>query len=670
MVENKKINDYMKDYRSEAGIFPLPTGISQSSRRRKSRSYSTMSYEWAVYRSKGKPLSEYRALPTFEAYAAQNYAYFKRHGRSKTKVISEVKRLREASAEARRFERHLFQSLNSALGVIRANLYSGFAYVLFENYFYKNLFFYWLVWVNFYVQEYLFTSIALYFPILDWVTINVFFVWPVHVDLYFLRFACSVFFVVFIVFVYFQRRFNQESRFDFFIGLAHFGVFFGSIFAYHLTGAAPFLFFVVGALSLFVIYNFYYFIPRILVRSSLASPLLLPAPRANINILLLAAPRYAYPFKPCTKDRTAKTYVFTRFPFTSFNIAGVAAHIRFVRGVLSHSLYTPNFLRPLPVSLSPRFDSKLSLSGTSFDTFYKFNPYDYYENSVHASFWREEDHMQLSDRIHEEEDYIKPEHYMYIPTVANNITFFAAGFRRNAVSLYRNHFTAQFDTFGSSAAPRLPAWQMALLNDPYFELYIWLKNIGPRYGRPHPQSALYVRCFSSKNFSLRERPYLRITQFLEIIYGFFEKMFDELTLNRFIAVRRDAPTLEVVYTQFVRLAAITSKFMFRPSFGFIKSFLKFVLAFERRLENDDRLFFFLGSARTTRYELTYFISTIHYNFSCWLVRETQARQSVQKKMYLRAVIRALNRLLLRLSQPFLCVFGQLIQFFILLIFFL
>lgn len=663
MVENKKVTDYLKDYRPEASDFSVPAGISRASRRRRSRSYSTINYEWAVYRSKGKPLSEYTPLPTFQQHTQDNYAFFKRRGKTRLKSLLEIKRVREAASEARRFERFFFQSLNSAAGLLRANLYSGFSYLLFENYFYKNLFFYWLVWLNFYFQEYAFVQFTLYFPILDWLTANVFFVWPVHIDLYFLRFAFSVFFVVFCIFFYFQRRFEFQSRFDLLIGLAHPIFFFGSIFAYHLTGAAPFLFFVAGSLLFFIIYNFYYFIPRGLIAIALAVPLFLPAPRVA-PVLLLAAPRYFYPFRNevFVSSRSLASSTFTRFPFTSFNVAGLAAHIRFVRTVLNHSTIKVSTLsRTAPLFRFAQFDSKLSLAGTtSFDTFYKFNPYDYYENVVNAAFWREEDHAQFSERIHEEEDYIKEAQKIITPTLINNVAFFAGGYRHNAISLYRNHFTSQFDTFGAGSAPRLPAWQMALLNDPYFELYIWLKNVGPRYARPHPQSALYLHHFGSFSRPVSNSPYPLFTVMLETIYGFFENLFDRLTLHRFVIVRTDASNLDVVYAQFVRLASVTAKFSFHPSPIFIKRFLKFVLAFERRLDRDDR-FLLLGSARTTRYELIHFIGLLYHNFAARLAKESRSVFSVVGQIYLRAIIRALDRLLFRLSQPILSYYAFLVN---------
>lgn len=251
MVENKKINYLLKPRNpSDSDIIPS-TLLPRASRRRKSRSYTTINYEWAVYRSKGKPLSEYRSLPNFEDQAALNKAYFKYGGKVKNKQLTERARTREEYQEARRFERFYFQSVDAALTSVRTNLYAGLSYLSFENYFFKNVLFYWFVWLNFYGQEYVYLHITLYFPALDWLTTNIFFIWPVHLDLYFLRLAFSIFSIFAFIFFYFQYSFKQSSKFDLFIGCAHFFVFFGSVAAYHLTGVVPFIFLVFAALVFF-----------------------------------------------------------------------------------------------------------------------------------------------------------------------------------------------------------------------------------------------------------------------------------------------------------------------------------------------------------------------------------------------------------------------------------
>lgn len=646
MVENKKLS-YLHKPRGLGSNDAIPsTIVPHSSRRRKSRSYTTMNYEWAVYRSKGKPLGEYRPLPKFEDQVALNRAYFKFSGKVKNKVITELKRTKEATAEARRFERHFFQSVNAALTSLRTNFYVGLSYVLFESYFYKNVLFYWFVWLNFYMQEYVYVNLALYFPILDWFTTNVFFVWPVHLDLYFLRFLFSVFLIFIFIFLYFQYRFKQTSNFDFLVACVHFFVFFGSILGYHFTGAAPFLFFVLAVVIFFFFYNFFYFIPRTLIRHELTPPLLLSAPESKL-VLILAAPRYFYPFSPQSAIRTQRRFArFTAFPFTT-RIAKVAAHQRFIRAVLQHNYLSSGERLAIMMQPLSSIDRKLSLTDVSFDRFYKFNPYDYYEDLANASFWRFEDYARLLDKRHEEDEYVRQEEYMHMPLSMNNVAFFSAGFRRNAVSLYRNHFTGQFDTFGAGFVPQPPAWQAALLADPYFKLYIWLKNTAPAFGREPFRSHFYNKYLTERSDNAPQ-PYYFFSVLLRVFYALVEKLFDRITFHYFVVVSVvDVNDLFKVYKQFRRLVFVMPKLTFWPSAVFLKALTKFLLAFECRFtDGSGTIFIFLRANPTIRYELINMLESITDVLRNQVAPEfyTSVRQ-----LYLRTALRCGYRLITALA---------------------
>ena len=196
----------------------LPSGVSHTTRRRKGRSYSALNYEWAVYKSKGKTLSEYKPLSKFETFSAQ----YSRAARAKTKTqqLSDTRKLKDAVQESRRIEKGFFNDINAFFSLFGSNFYNWFSSFVFDAYFYKNIIFYYFVWLSFYVQEYVYVNISLYFPIFDWITTNLVFAWPVHLDIYFLRLAFSLFLPVFIIFFFFTTNCRLIQNLTYCSGLA------------------------------------------------------------------------------------------------------------------------------------------------------------------------------------------------------------------------------------------------------------------------------------------------------------------------------------------------------------------------------------------------------------------------------------------------------------------
>jgi hypothetical protein len=625
----------------------LPASVSHTTRTRRAKSYSALNYEWAVYRSKGKTLSDYKRLPIFEKHSAYQSRVLA-HGKTKQKVMSDTKKLKEAAAESRRIEKGFFNDINGFFSLFGVNVYNWFSGFIFESYFYKNIFFYYFVWVCFYVQEYTYVNFALYFPILDWITANLFFTWPVHLDLYFVRFSLSLFLTIFAIFAFFHYRLQSTSRFDLFLGVGQFFAFFGSIGLYHLTGFAPFLFVLVVCVVLFFLFTFFYFIPRHLIRFKLQPPLLL-APPCRPLILCLPLYRYRYPF-PSAIVRNIHTARglrrFTAFPFTT-RVAGLARYNRFVAAV---RIYNELKLPPAqPRTLSPPH----SPSFAGMDVYFRENPYDYYENYLSAYFFRKEDNIRIREPQDEEEDYIKQEEdYSIAPGLLNNVTFFSSGFRIAARSLYGFHTSTDFDTFGAMHSAHFPLWQKQLLNDKYFELYMWLKNVAPLHGALPPISK-YHKIYFTKAPVLASAagPYAILTRLLSLFYRSVEFLFDRLTFRYFTAVNPNPNSLLEIYRQLALLTALLEKKTFRPSQDFLKATAKFSMSVDRYLDNCTLGGRKLGalSDHTLRFELIHFVGFFARLLSDQAKLLATRKNQGNKVLYCQITLRNLDKILLKLT---------------------
>lgn len=646
----------------------IPEGSPRTTQRRSSRTYSNLNYEWAVYRSKGKSLQDYRPLfSKFREYRSTNRGANDPFSKSKVHQLTPAAKFKEAINEARRLD-HAFTS-HSFTQVFRTGINDFLSALSFESFFYKNLVFYYFVWLNFYFQEYTYLHLVSYFPIFDWLAVNVFLLWPVHIDLYFIRFAFSIFFTLFVVFVYFQYKLGQASTFELGVGILHFLSFFLSAGFYYITGFAPFLFFIVFIVFFFGFYTFFYFIPRRIVAHKISPPLCLAAPNKE-KILCLPIFYYKYPFtalqsSTAPKSKNGAHKFFTRFPFTSLHISAVAKHHRFVRGVLNHdflaSLSATN-AASFSASRSGSFKQTQPISGSDFDAFFGFNVYDNYEQHLRNSFYGPEEHyVPLSERNHEEDDYARSLALGNMPLWVNNVTFFSSGFRQSALSLYSTHFGNQYDTFGTGIAPRPPLWQVALLNDPYFKLYIWLKNMAPIYNRPYLRSSFYSAAKNDQTFfphlsvsqpgSLVVFPFLRF--FFGTLYGCIEFLFDRVTFSRFLVIQPFPldNSISVIYSQLFLISRVSGRFRFNPSKQLIRSLLKFLLSFEKAIDNSIAFSSYLSSSHVVRFELIHFLSAFLTNFSSFVNSKTRKQIFTDPffRVYSATLIRVLERILFKLT---------------------
>jgi hypothetical protein len=509
------------------------------------------------------------------------------------------------------------------------------------------------------LQEYAYPYAILYFPTLDWITAHVFLLWPVHIDFYFIRFCFALFSVTFFVFIFFHWRFYTRRGFEFFVGLAQAIFFVASAFFYYLTGLAPFLFFILFSTILFVAYNYFYFIPRSIFSERLSPQLFLPAP-ARQTILFLPHFRYKYPFAAQLQAARPAHRRAIRFPFYSVSVRGVAKHHRFIRSVLNHT-----YLSRLstPVTTRPNFYGSgipFPLVGRSFEEFFKFNPYDYQIHDFRSQFIFQSDLPEHpanpgQDFRHEDEEFFRVYRFMDFPLWTNNIAFFGSNFRSARRSLYGNHFTREFDTFGAGFGSRPPLWKMALINDPYFNLYMWLKALSPAtVGKTPSLQSSYYYYFQKNYYSFAAAPaptvFPKLFFILNKIYGALGGLLAFFSTREFELFPADyANCSKLQYYFFIAKFATTfGKLRRAPSISFLRSAVRFFAAFERRLDSDSALRAFFLDAPQFRHELTHFFALFHASALNFAKNPAVAKNPILFFHY-SLLLRFLNRLLFRFT---------------------
>ena len=364
--------------------------------------------------------------------------------------------------------------------------------------------------------------------------------------------------------------------------------------------------------------------------------------------------RYRFPF-PDSRGQRAKSAVsptrFTSYPFTT-RVSQLAHHNRFVAQV--HLAALCGALSPYPRKPRAPVTSPSFLDA---GFYFNENPYDYYENYLNGRLFRREDNLLTYESMNEEDDYVKQDKdHSFAPGLMNNVTFFSSSFRLSAASLYGSHFSSDFDTFGAGYSPNLPLWRRELLNDRYFSLYIWLKNVAPLYAASAPVSPYYQLPFT-KTFLYSAGPatvpYPLFTRLLLFFYALLEFTFDRLTFIHFTAIDHKPASFAKFYQQFALLAWLLKKRTFKPSKSFLKATVKLSIFADfwldsSRLSADSRT----GDPvldHTTRFELIHLISFSARVLTRHLLSMQKTSAKRHQLLYCRLLLRNLDKILLKLA---------------------
>jgi hypothetical protein len=644
---------------------------------RLAHSYSDITYEWAIFRSTGRKLDEYK--PFDIAGKRMNEVRTRLKGPQTTintgkddtiedddeeELGQEVAIEESRTNTIERFWLYVVYTLgfNESAGLLVRPLTS----LLYADYFYRNLGVYSLAWFTFYFQEYVYVWLALHFPFLDFLTLYPIYDWPAHIDMYFGRLIFAAFFIIYFACFFFQYRLGTSSKFDQYGAMAQFAAFFGSAFCYYRTGLAPFLFLVGLTVCFAVPYTFFYFVPRQLINLRLQPPLLLPAP-AKSNVLYLPKYCYRYPYFPFSEGRRTPKR-FTAFPFT-INVRGLAASQRFIRRVLVHDYLSTAVL---PAWASPVLRTPPVGAGP-FEMWYGFNPYDTYEESfmrrsaiVNAfSDSREKafahqvyqglktDRIRFVDEDIQHSDALTlefPDRFYSedrFPPWMHNTTFFSRSMRQTTRSLYRDHFTPSSGTSFFSSGPRPALWQVQLARDPYFGLYIWLKHTAPVVHKTVPHSKftdLFVRPYVAPA-EAGLYPYFSV--FVRMLYGVVARFFDRLTLGRYRTFDLSWKTMSELNLRVRWLNRYTSRLLFYPTTAFMRATLRFCLMLESKLDKDTSFCNFVSRSHGFRYTLLHHLGTIWVTFGAFSLR---ARRKPGFYLLLRTLMRLLPRVLFKLTR--------------------
>jgi hypothetical protein len=610
--------------------FPVsvPANMSNTPPRRYKRSYTDLGYDWFFFRTTGQAVDKYKILHT----AAANYKHANGQKKpARRRMFADPENFRflppHLAEEQRIGEAVTIETFLHSVGLNPEHYISE----LIKTYFFRNYVFYAYVWFNFYCSEYLYINLSLHFPIVDWLFSSVLFSWPVTLDFYFIRLFASIYLPIFLVFIFFQIRAGTANKFDLFMGFSNFFVFFGSIWLYYLTGISFFFtFFFVSFLFLFL-FLFLYMVPKRLLSENFSPPLLLADPsvfRAKVIFL----PKYSYRFPFRSNGALTVRQNFTKFPFLSNQLRETRNHVQLVSQVLNYSRFSVQFTMPIR--------TKEPIFGSDFDSFYGYNPYAY------VSFWYYYNTYPVwypffyNDEDEDEDPFEGLKKFMDLPLGVSNTVFFAKNYRKSIVSLYKRHFTSDYDSHDFFFSPVMPLWQQNLLKDPYFKLYTWLKFVGPgaRYAKLVSRSMFRAYCTKIINI-----PYPAFNLFLKIFYNFIERALDFFTFCRYYKL----PSLNYPFDFYYELQFYTiCPTRYFCQINFLKSISKFLLIFESRFTTFNRAF--------SLYEKLAFmalLSRLHSILSYVLISNGNDLLP-RGYLFLRVAIRVSNRVLISLASSF------------------
>ena len=630
---------------------PLPV-IPQNvmpTRRRNKRSYSDMPYDWHFYRATGKTLDQYEALSDSDIrYFIERNIPTPRKGL--TESDEEINTLRYGSPGGAddglvRLNDTRFSPLSTLLQYTYTDwTFEGFLESAIGDYLFRNFLVIYCMWFYLYFTEYLYVTLSLYFPIFDFFFAYDLFLWDTYTNFYFTRLALSLYLPLLAIFLYFEISSGLSSKYDFALGSLGFGSFILSLFLYTYTGFAPFITSALSICVVFFLYVFYYFVPRAIVYQRISPPVFLPAP---FSVGQLYLPKYCYRFDFSKLEASRPSTIicskrnnFTRFPFHSNSLRSVLADIRLVAFVNSYSKVVIGS-RYIPVQ------SREPLFGGGPTSFYNVNPKDLYAS-------REQQELPLgvlftapimdnSICLDEEEMYLTTHTYLK-PLATSNTHFFSSGYRRSVLSLYKRHFTSEYDTFDFHFSPRLPLWQQNLLADPYYNLYVWLKYLNPKKARP---KSIYANIYSIDIYKPADSPYPIFDYFLAFFYSLIERLFDRITLYYFYKIP-DAFSFKKMYSLLVFFDK-SSLFFVSPNAYY--QLAKFLFRVERKLLIDLHSIKILSTSPAARFELIAFLSSLH-DFLEMKFASKYSRYFItaRSRLFIRLSLRFINRVLLTLSR--------------------
>jgi hypothetical protein len=630
----------MVDYRSSHArrAVPQPRGwpvpespVANAHLNRRLDSYTDPAYEFAVYRTKGKPLDRYRFLSYYEDMAlpvlgaslpeggdldgdgdvvATGSVEFQRANSLQDRLSlghdgfsADVKEAELASSTRLRFFFSFFHF----------RPYPFINRIFDFEYFYRNVGWYWFTWWFFYLQEYVYVQLAMYFPILDWLTQFSFFMWSVETELHFWRLALALAMMLFFVLAGAQYTLGYASPFERRLSAIHFFTLAGSLLLYYRTGFAPVLFFLVSSSVVIIYYNLFYYLPGALARANTPPPILaLPAP-VKPGYLLLPRPCYRYPFAPVVlAGRSSRP--FTPFPFLSVSTwrSQMMAAVR------------PSFgpaVKRAPLTFATR---RPSVMGMGYRNSFGYSPYDateiYRVSRLHDPFLQDAAGFPYIHRFYGRKNVLRqPESVIRglatEPLGVANTAFLDSWVRAPRFAVTRDHFTGLANRDFLRTIRRSPLWQQAAANDEYFKLYLWLRQMAPYYHAEPPQSRFltYFMDEQKNDLELQSNLYMTWAFVLKVSYSIIIRLSDRLTLGRFVLF----PAYEQTPYGFFRASIALDKLLRRhtfvlPSASFAKATALYALRvrnwFWADLARGERSL--LRTNHIFRYELAYFLNEV------------------------------------------------------------
>jgi hypothetical protein len=495
--------------------------------------------------------------------------------------------------------------------------------------------YYFLSWY-FYFSEYVWPSVHLYFPFLDYLTLTFTFGWDAFLEHN--LFACFLV-LYFPVFVYFflYYRYNTNRRFvgyfNFFrLMIVFFTVFFFCLF-FPVYGLPFVFFFPALALASFFVFFFPYSDSPLQYDNSrdfyaTYTQFLLPLPVAKKEVKFLPLYRYNYPyFSDSNASNLPAKSRFTQFPF--LRISQISLHNKRIKSVLSYHHTRQSSLRG---GLPHNFPH---LQVSNFSGFL-------FEHFPHGFGYSAESHIMLEgfekdptiNIEYDMESGLRPDVYtldfMTNELGVSNVRFFLSESYHLPVG-YSVGFDGSADSmvaFSPSTFSQIPRHVFG----PYYELSIWLALIKPSgnnglFSSSFESSSLIPATliasdFSFKNFGVANKfaskldansmPHDFIKGFYRVILDFFYFVLQYSFLRTFgLYYYRFSPSRPVV--------DVCSDFFYifsnsYPRAGFFKEIFKFMIFIDKnhklknfRFETTPILVNMLVQLyrQTVRFEVTY-----------------------------------------------------------------
>jgi hypothetical protein len=617
----------------QARSWPVPESpVANAHLNRRLDSYNDPAYEFAVYRTKGKPLDRYRFLSYYEDLALPVLGASVPQGgdlegdgdlvATGSMEFQRASSLQDRlalghdgfSADVQEAELAASTRIRGFFNFFHFRPYPFVNRIFIFEYFYRNVGWYWFTWWFFYLQEYVYVQLAMYFPILDWLTQFSFFTWSVETELHFWRLALSMAVTLFVVLTVAQYGLGHTSRFERHLSAAHFFILTGSLLLYYRTGFAPVLFFVALTFVIICHYNLFYYLPGVLARANTPLPILaLPAP-VNPGYPLLAPPVYRYPFLSVVPRSQPSRRPFTSFPFLSVSTW------RSQRAAQAWANFPPSIKRG-PLTFATRRPSVL---GMGYRNSFGYSPYDatemYRVNRLTDPFPEDAIGFPYIHRFYGRKSVLRQPQFVIRGLAAEplgiaNTAFLDSWTNAPRFAVTRDHFTGLANRDFLRVIRRSPLWQQASVNDEYFRLYLWLRQMAPYYHAEPPQSRFLTYFIDEqKNDSkLQNKLYMTWASVLKVFYSIVTRLSDRLTLGRFVVF----PVYEQTPYGFFRTSIALDKLLRRhtfalPSAAFAKATALYALRvrkwFWADLAQGDKSL--LRNNHIFRYELAYFLNEV------------------------------------------------------------